>query len=150
MSGDIVKFDFRNTIVTFGGLEIQGFAKESDSISFQYNTDGGSLDINAEGTRGLHVVDTDSSGMATLKLQQSSDSNDFLQEMFERVKKGLDTGYSTLMFQDLNRSERWMLRPAFVKTPSVRSWGTSGNNRQWSIEGVCMEKIGGGTFAITA
>ncbi len=146
----LVKFDFRNTLVTFQGVEVEGFAKESDAITAEWNEDGGELNVSADGATALHVVNTDTSGMVTIKLNQSSTSNDFLEKVFAKVKNGDDSAYGTVMIHDLNRNERWRLAPAFVKQPPTYSYGTEANTREWKFAGVCLENIGGDTFEIVA
>jgi hypothetical protein len=146
----IVKFDFRNTLVTFQGVEIEGFAKEGDAITAEYREDGGDLNVSADGATALHVVNSDASGMITLKINQSSISNDFLEQMFALVKNGDDAMYGTVMLHDLNRNERWRLAPAYVSQPPTYAYGTEAKTGEWKVVGVCLENIGGDTFEIVA
>lgn len=144
----VVKFDFRNTLVEFQGVDIEGFAKEGDAITAEYREDGGDLNVSADGATALHVVNSDTSGMITLKLNQSSISNDFLERSFAKVKNGDSSMYGTVLIHDLNRNEKWHLAPAYVYQPPTYAYGTEANTREWKFLGVCLKNIGGDTFEI--
>jgi len=146
----IVRFDFRNTLVTFNGVEFEGLAKESDAISVEYREDGGTLEVSADGVTGLHVANNDISGTATIKLSQASETNDYLHDKYVEIKRGTNSGYGSLFIRDLNRNEHWRLAPAFVHEHSEYAYGTEANMREWTFLGVCLEKFDGGTIEIVA
>jgi Protein of unknown function (DUF3277) len=93
-------FSFQNTVVLINGTEITGWADGDDVLQFKRRVDSASDKVGAGGDM-LISLSLDKSGEFSFKLQMTSSSNKFLNDLLNLQDAGADTFVPVdVMFQD--------------------------------------------------
>lgn len=109
---------------------VTGYADDS-MITVEYAGDGTS---HISGADGEIVRSIDPSDAYTIKLvvQQTSDTNKYLNKMFEMDKKN-SNGLFAVNINDILGKEKFVCESAWVKKPASFVRGKSAQNREWEV-----------------
>ena len=134
-------YDPNQVGVIVGVSPMQGFAEDSmvtiDMEDSQYNL---ATDINGDPTR---FKSNKSIAKITLRLTQSSPSNDILSALVE-LDRINNSGVFPLMIKDNNGSSLFTSTAAYIEqVPSV-DFGNENKNREWVIVATNVSKFIGG------
>ena len=126
----IMTYDPKKVTMSFGSHIVTGFADDSfitiephgDGITMQYGCDG-------EIARSATPDDTYS---VKLTLLQTSESNSFLQEAYNRDRHTCD-GMLPLLIKDLRGGVVFSAEYAWVLNSTSRTFGKEANNTEWEF-----------------
>nr|DAN79981.1 MAG TPA: Protein of unknown function (DUF3277) [Caudoviricetes sp.]DAO80750.1 MAG TPA: Protein of unknown function (DUF3277) [Caudoviricetes sp.] len=120
----------RKVTCALGRHIVSGFADDS-FISIESAGDGTSYVVGADGEVARSI---DPSTVYTLKLSllQTSATNEFLQQMYDRDKSD-GGGIFSVSINDIVGEERFVGASAWVTKPATWSRGKAQGNREWEI-----------------
>jgi hypothetical protein len=126
-------FSFANTIVILNGVEITGWAAGDDVIDIKRLSDSISHKIGAGGHMMVSVT-TDKSGSFTFKLQQTSQSNAYLNNILHLQEAGGQTfAPVAVLFQDTYRQDLATGTTGYIKKPTDIKRGVTANDQEWEV-----------------
>lgn len=138
-SNHVGLFDINKFIVILGGIEINGFAKDS-FVKVEQNEDTMTDDEGIDGE--IAVVATNRHKCTvTLQILQSSLSNDILSG-FQIAKQLIP-----LLIKDLKGTTVFGAEYAWIKKPSVLDYGSEPKIREWAVNAAPYIFINGGNDA---
>lgn len=129
--GQVKTYNPRQVTVSLGNHAVSGFADDGfveieplgDGITSQSGCDG----------EVARAIDPNQQYGVKLSLLQTSDSNAYLQSMYDRDRT-TGGGAFDLLIQDLRGNTRFHAASAWVVKPATRSYGKDTNNREWELE----------------
>jgi len=136
-------YDPKKVIVIFGGHEITGFSEDS-IVTVEPKGDGITSVSGCDGevTRNM---DPNEQYTVTLKLQQSSSSNNFLSSLHDYDRR-TGRGIKPLLVKDLSGSLVFSTQHAWIiNKPSVEKGKESGDN-EWKLETGRADFVVGGNY----
>lgn len=127
------RYSFADTVVIVGGVEITGWADGDDVIQVKRRNDGITDKVGAGGEM-MVSVSADRSGEIMFKLQQTSSSNKYLSDLFEK-QQAAGSMFESLdvRFQDTYRNDLASGTRGYLKRPADMARGAAANNQEWTI-----------------
>lgn len=138
-------YSFNNTVVIVNGAEITGWADGDDVIDVKRRVDSASDKVGAGGNM-MVSISTDKSGEITFKLQQTSSSNKFLNDLMQRQEaSGALFVPVSVLVQDTYRRDQASGTVGYLKKPADMQRGSAGNNQEWCIVVERLDMVFGNT-----
>jgi hypothetical protein len=132
-------FDVNKFIVVFGAFSIEGYAKDSMiDVAFKENRINSDQGVDGEVTR---VITGKKLATITIKLMQSSLSNDMLSSIFNADTLGNIP--LPLIIKDLKGTTVFSAVAAWIEKYSDCTFGSDAQIREWSIAAPLDAWIGG-------
>lgn len=124
-------FDPAKFKIIIGGIEIEGFAEDT-FFNFEREVDTFNKTTGSDG-RTTRVKTNNRSGTATLTLQQSSPSNDFLSAIMQLDETSND-GIVAILVKDLLGTTTVASAYGWVRKPPPLPRGSTVQNTEWLID----------------
>ena len=125
------EYSFLENELIIQGVPISGFAEGDDVITFSRRVDQVSDVIGADGEMSI-AVNADKSGVATVRLQQTSSSNSLLGAIVAAVDAGVFVPVTIQSFNTGN-SDIAAGTKGYIRKHSDVSRGTGINSQEWEI-----------------
>ncbi len=119
------EYNFKDVSVSYGGVLIDGFA-DGDSVVIDYNREMSTEAVGADGEGAVSKLNDDS-GTITLRLLQTSKSNDFLNG------HALAKTNAPLFIRDNNGASLYVAENAWIKSRPSSVFGTEVSEREWIL-----------------
>lgn len=118
--------NFKSNTYVIGGHILGGFAEGGDAVNFEPAADVAAMESGADGEV-TRVINNNESWICTIRLQQSSPSNDFL--------SGLSQSKAVVPFlgKDGTGTSTWAEAQAFVMANPSAASGSEVGEREWKI-----------------
>jgi hypothetical protein len=137
-------YDADQITITFGGVALTGLA-EDDVVTIEQDTDD-FTDVVGIGSEVTRSKSTDRRATLTVRLMQTSDSNDLLSAISNAdVKAANGAGISSVMVRDRGTgralyagAEAWIAKPPQVV------YGRTAKVREWKLRISNLERFDGG------
>lgn len=141
MSKPLSTYNPAEVYVTFGGFALQGFA-DGSMITVARNEQAFNLYIGSDG-EGARSKSNNKSAVITIRLMQTSDSNDILTG-FAKADEVANAGSLPFMVKDNNGRTLLAAENCWVqKVPDVE-FGKEAMEREWKLETDSVEMFIGG------
>ena len=142
MASPVHSYNPKKVTCALGNHIVTGFADDS-MISVEYNGDGTS---HVQGADGEIVRSIDPSTVYSVKitLQQTSETNEFLQRQYEE-DKAYGSGMFNIIIKDLWGGDQFTAPNAWVVKPASFVRGKTQQNKEWELmcaDGVISETRG--------
>lgn len=121
----------KQVTMAVGSHIVTGFADDS-FITIESNGDGVSKKVGCDGEV-VRAINPDGTYKVKLSLLQTSESNSFFQEAFDRDRKSGD-GMFPILIKDLKGGLVFSTEAAWVIKPASRVFGKDSNNREWEMD----------------
>ncbi len=121
----------KQVTMAVGSHIVTGFADDS-FITIESNGDGVSKKVGCDGEV-VRAINPDGTYKVKLSLLQTSESNSFFQEAFDRDRKSGD-GMFPILIKDLKGGMVFSTEAAWVIKPASRAFGKDSNNREWEMD----------------
>ena len=128
--GKIHTYNAKEVIVTLGTHIVSGFAEDS-FISIDANGGGVTKKVGCDGEI-ARSIDPDDTYIVKLAVQQSSETNAYLQQRYNLDKKSGD-GMFPILITDLKGGMVFSADSAWPAKPASRGYGKEAGNREWEI-----------------
>jgi hypothetical protein len=126
-------YSFQNIVMIINGVEITGWAEGDDVISVKRRNDSASDKVGAAGEM-MVSLSADKSGEIGFKLQQTSASNRFLNNLVQLQEAGSNLFVPvTVTVQDTFRRDSASGTVGYLKKPADFQRGAQGSNQEWTI-----------------
>lgn len=124
-------YNCKEVTIALGSHIVTAVADDS-FVTIESNGDGVSKVVGCDGEI-VRAINPDGSYKVKLSLLQTSDTNSFLQNQYQRDR---DTGEGmfSILIKDLKGGMVFSCDCAWVIKPSSRVYGKSNNNREWEID----------------
>lgn len=139
----VASYSFKDTVCLVSGIPILDFADGDDVISIERNEDAFSLLVGADGAA-MALFNPDRSGIATLRLLQSSRSNAYLSGFVKLQESGVLSPFPFIV-KDLNGLDLALAESAFMVGPPPLRYGAGHNAREWRLILPAVEIFAGGS-----
>lgn len=127
---------------------VSGFSEDS-IVSVERNSDTYSLYTGADDTN-TRIYQANTSAMITLPLQQTSNSNDILSQLYLNDKAARDsTGIFSITVKDNSGRSLFFAEEAFIAVVPNASFGNTMQLREWQIQAVRLDATFGGNAKFT-
>ena len=127
------RYSFQDTVVVINGVEIVGWADGDDVIQVKRRVDTISDKVGAGGEM-MVSISADKSGEFTFKLQQTSSSNKYLNQLCQLQEAAGATFLPVnILFQDTYRQDLATGTVGYIKKPADLSRGAMANNQEWTV-----------------
>lgn len=115
---------------------------EGDAVSVERESDSwsDSVGISGEVTRSGSA---DKRGTITLRLQQTSEDNDYLSALVT-ADELTKSGVVPVLIRDVNGNSLYMAEEAWIKKPANASFAKDAGEREWVIRCARLEMFSGG------
>ena len=124
-------YSFLSTILLVNGVPITGYANGDDVIQGARRVDAFTDVVGADG-RMIVSQNADRSGQFTIRLQQESESNIYLNSIFDRAERGLFLPVST-QFKNVVSGEIIGGSRGYITKPADFARGTVAQDQEWII-----------------
>lgn len=126
----VTTYNPKKITLSMGNHIASGFADDS-FVTIEPAGDGNSYVVGADGEV---VISVDPSSVYTVKvsLLQRSNTNKYLNTMYEKMKSGGD-GLFNVNLKDLIGKDKFTGSKAFVTKPASKGYGKAATNREWEI-----------------
>lgn len=131
MAAEIGAYAFEDVLVLIDGVPITGWADGDDVISVARDVDTYSKLVGAAGDVAL-LKNADRSGVATLRLLQTSNANKILTAKVKLQDSGVISPFP-FSVKDLNGDDLVLAEQAVVKVVPEMRFGTGHNEREWQL-----------------
>lgn len=140
--GEVASFSFKDVTVLVNGIPITGFDSGAGAISIERNEDAYALLIGADGDAAA-MKNANRSGVATLRLLQTSLSNSYLSGLLKTQDAGL---LSPVPFavNDANGLDLVLAEAAYPMAPPVLAYGSEHAPREWRLALPSVDIFAGG------
>lgn len=128
---EVKTYNPKKVTVALGNHMVRGYAEDS-FITIEPVGEGVTSQSGADGDV-VRSVDPDSRFTVKIVVQQTSSTNDFLQDMRKKDKKN-GTGIFSLNIKDLMGNEAFSAEHAWVKNDASWGRGKAATDREWEIE----------------
>ena len=125
------QYTYSDTITLINGVEISGFADGDDVVKFERLTDSASHKVGVDGEMSV-AVSSDKSGMATIKLMQTSSSNKYLSGLINLQESGFFSPIF-IQFKDVNNLDLVSGTQGYIKKQAAMNRGAGIVAQEWSI-----------------
>lgn len=134
-------------IVTVGGIRLSGFA-DGSFVTAERNQQTYTLTVGADG-KGARTKSNDRSGKVTLRLMQTSPSNDSL-DALAALDEVSGTGVGALVVKDVLGTTLVHAESAWIQKPANVEFGKDMGEREWVFESDDLDMVSGGALDVTA
>jgi len=117
--------------IVYGGVEMTGFA-DSSFVTIEFAADSFTKKVGADGSV-TRIRVADDSGSVTIKLLQSSSSNEILTALMEADRAGL-TGALPIIVKDANGTSLYTCGKAWVSTRPSVDYSNDVGTLEWKID----------------
>lgn len=124
-------YSLKNTVLLVAGVPISGFAPGDDVIQASRRVDGFDDEMGADGEM-LVFQNADESGQFVIRLQQSSDSNAYLNGLYNVQARGTFVAIP-VTFKDIVNGEIIGGSKGYIKKPADATRGTAPNAQEWTM-----------------
>ena len=138
----VASYSFKDVVVLVDGIPITGFADGDDAITVERNEDGYTLLIGADGDA-VAMKNANRSGIATLRLLQSSSSNAVLSAILKVQDAGL-LAPVPFAVTDPNGIDLILAEAAYPISPPIMIYGAGHNPREWRLALPAVDMFAGG------
>lgn len=138
----VASFDFKAVNVLVGGVPITGFDTGAAAISVERNKDAYQLLVGADGDSTAQK-EADRSGIATLRLLQTSLSNAYLTTLLKTQDAGLLSPVPFLI-TDSNGLDIVLAEAAYPAGPPILAFGSEHSPREWRLVLPAVDILAGG------
>lgn len=139
------RYSFQDTVVLVNGVEITGWADGDDAIGVKRRTPSISDKVGAGGEM-MVSVSADRSGEIVFKLQQTSSSNKYLNQLCElQEAAGAQFVPVTVLLQDTYRKDTATGTIGYITKPADMTRGAQAQNQEWTIVTERLDLIFGDT-----
>lgn len=127
---------------------VSGFSEDS-IVSVELNAGTYSLYTGADDTN-TRIFNANTAGTISLPLQQTSNSNDVLQMLYEADRNSRDSsGLFSILVKDNSGRSIFFAREAFISVVPNSSFGNSMQIREWQILAPKLDSYVGGNAKLT-
>lgn len=138
---EVKSYDFKQVSVIFGGRIITGFA-EGDAITVAHDEDDFTLKVGADG-EATRSKSNNRAATITLRLMQTSDSNDVLSGM-RSADQLTGNGKGPLLIKDNSGRSLHAADSAWVQKAPDAGYGAEAGEREWVLRtGEMISNYGG-------
>lgn len=130
MSGQIMTYNPKEVIVSFGSHMVSGYAEDS-FVTIDPNGDGVTKKVGCDGEI-VRSVSPDDTYVIKLSLLHTSQTNKWLQNKFNQDVKTGD-GIFPVMIKDLKGGMLFSSDAAWPTKPASRGFGKEASNREWEL-----------------
>lgn len=135
------QYSFQNTIILINGVEITGWAEGDDVISIKRRVDSISDKVGAGGSM-VVSISSDRSGEFMFKLQQTSPSNNYLQDIINQQElAGVFFEPISITFQDIYRQDLASGSTGYIKKPTEITRGEKSQTQEWSVVVESLQQV---------
>lgn len=128
---------------------VSGFSEDS-IVTVERNSDTYSLYTGADDTNS-RIYQANTSAMITLPLQQTSNSNDILSQLYTNDRLSRDSsGMFSITIKDNSGRSLFFAEEAFIGRVPDASFGNTMQLREWQLQAVRMDAVFGGNANFTA
>ena len=129
-AGKLKTYDPKKVLIAMGSHAFSGYADDS-YVSVEPSGDGTTKKTGCDGEI-VRSMSPDHSFVVKVTLLQTSDSNSYLQELYNRDQETGDA-IEPIMVQDLMGGLLFSADQAWVPKPANRVRGTEATNNEWEI-----------------
>ena len=129
-AGKLKTYDPKKVLIALGSHAFSGYADDS-YVSVEPSGDGTTKKTGCDGEI-VRSMSPDHSFVVKVTLLQTSDSNSYLQELYNRDQETGDA-IEPIMVQDLMGGLLFSADQAWVPKPANRVRGTDATNNEWDI-----------------
>ena len=124
-------YDFKEVAVIIGGRIMSGFDEGDDVIMIGFDNDHWTTQVGADGevTRSKGNNHT---GTLTIKLKQTSESNDILNGFYQSDRLA-NSGKFPILIKDNSGSSLYIAEEAWIKKAPGAGFGANAGAREWVI-----------------
>ncbi|QDP60442.1 MAG: putative structural protein [Prokaryotic dsDNA virus sp.] len=127
---------------------VSGFSEDS-IVTVERNSDTFTLYTGADDTN-TRIYQSNTSSMITLPLQQTSNSNDILSQIYANDRASRDSsGMFSITIKDNSGRSLFFAEEAFIGRVPDASFGNTMQLREWQIQAVRLDVIFGGNANFT-
>lgn len=130
MGKKVKTYNPKQVLIACGNHIVTGYADDS-FVSIEPASDGTTKKTGCDGEI-VRSINPDRSSTVKITLLQTSDSNSYFQEQYNRDQQSGDAIFP-IMVQDLMGGLLFSADEAWVPKPSTRVFGKEGQNREWEI-----------------
>lgn len=141
MGKPLSTYDPSQVFVTYGGFTLQGFA-EGSMVSVERNENAYNLYIGSDG-EGARSKSNNKSAVITIRLMQTSDSNDILTSI-AKMDETANAGSLPFMIKDGNGRTLLIAENCWIQKIPVIDFGKEVVEREWKLETDNIEVFTGG------
>ncbi len=141
MGKPLSTYDPSQVFITFGGFALQGIAKGS-FVTVDRNEQAFTTYIGSDG-EGARSKSCNKSAVITIKLMQTSDSNDILNG-FAKADELANAGSMPFMVKDGNGRTLCIAENCWVQKSPTIDFGNEAGEREWKLESDSVEEFIGG------
>jgi hypothetical protein len=135
------QYSFQNTIVLVAGVEITGWAEGDDVISVKRRVNSISDKVGAGGSMVISIS-SDKSGEFGFKLQQTSPSNQYLQNLMNAQElAGVSFVPLPVTFQDIYRQDLASGSTGYLVKPTELTRGEKSSTQEWNIVVESLQQV---------
>jgi len=124
-------YSIQTTVLLVNGIPIKGFADGDDVIQGSRREDGFRDRVGADG-RMMVSQNANRSGEIIIRLQQGSEANIVLDQLYKLQEKAATLGVAVL-FKNLITGETMGGSTGYIVRPADISRGAQANNQEWRI-----------------
>ncbi len=127
-------YSFLNTLLLINSRQITGWADGDDIISAKRSVDSASHKVGADGQM-VVSISADRSGEFTFKLLKTSDSNAYLNSLFNRQELAGAAGFVPVgvLMQDTFRQDRASGDTGYLKAQPAMTGGEKATTQEWTV-----------------
>lgn len=126
-------YSFSNTIVNVNGVQLTGWSEGDDVIKITRRADSATDKVGAGGSM-VVSISSDKSGEFSFKLQQTSNSNKFLNSLLALQEGGAKTFVPIVCsFQDTYRKDAAVGTSGYIKKMPDVQRGNGANDQEWVV-----------------
>lgn len=137
-------FDAKRVVIVIGSHLVSGYAEDT-FISIEPTGEGTQATAGADGEVGRSLSNNPLHRVA-LTLQQTSQSNDFLSQLFRRDRASGGGGIVPLEVRDLRGTTMFAASQAWIVNLPTVEFGSTIADREWTIDCVATDAFIGGNF----
>lgn len=127
------RYSFQDTVMVINGVEITGWDEGDDTIQVKRRVDSITDKVGAGGDM-MVSISADKSGEFTFKLQQTSSSNKFLNNiLMTQEAAGSVFVPVSVLFQDTYRRDMASGTVGYIKKPADMIRGATGQSQEWVV-----------------
>lgn len=127
---------------------VSGFSEDS-IVTVERNSDTYSLYTGADDTNS-RIYQPNTSSMITIPLQQTSNSNDILSQLYANDRAAKDsTGMFSITVKDNSGRSLFFAQEAFIARLPDAQFGNTMQLREWQVQAVRLDAIFGGNSLFT-
>lgn len=141
MSKPLATYDPAQVAVIVGGFSMQGYVKGS-FVTVDRNENAFNLYVGADG-EGARAKSNNKSGLITIRLMQTSDSNDILSG-FAKADEVANAGTTPVLIKDNNGKTLCACETAWVQKVPAVDYGNEAGEREWRLESDNIQIFVGG------